>query len=147
MGDRFVISQFMYYAAIIGVFLSFGCSSSEPVPTRGSAEIRAESEASAINVLRILNTATATYFARNGRYPSVEELIDAGLVNIDDALSAEALYRYSISETETGYEIIARPEDDSWAHYYCNEGGIIRSEVGRPATAESAPVDSIFRTD
>ncbi len=147
MRDRFVISQFTYYAAIIGVFLSFGCSSSEPVPTRWSAEIRAESEASAINVLRILNTATATYFARNGRYPSVEELIDAGLVNIDDALSAEALYRYSTSETEAGYEIIARPEDDSWAHYYCNEGGIIRSEVGRPATAESAPVDSIFRTD
>ena len=135
------MSHLRYYTAIIGALLLFGCSSSEEVPVSGTVELRAESEASAMSVVRILNTATANYFARNGSYPSVEELTGAGLVNIDDASSAEALYRYNISETETGYIIIALPEQESWTHYYIDGEGVIRSEIGRTATAESTPAE------
>ena len=137
--------------AIVGALLLLGCSSSEEgrsvnPNTDQSAEdalgeTRTEGEASAVSVLRILNRAAVTYFARNGRYPSVEELTEAGLVNIEDAANSQGPYRYSISETETGYEIVAHPEEESWAHFYCNETGVIRSEIGRPANAESAPAN------
>ncbi len=137
--------------AIVGALLLLGCSSSEEgrsvnLSTDQSArdalgETRVEGEASAVNVLRILNTAAVTYFARNGGYPSVEELTEAGLVNIEEAANLQGPYRYSISETETGYEIVAHPEEESWAHFYCNETGVIRSEIGRPANAESAPAN------
>ena len=65
--------------AIVGALLLLGCSSSEEgrsvnLNTDQSAEdalgeMRAEGEASAVGVLRVLNTAAVTYFARNGRYP------------------------------------------------------------------------------
>ena len=135
-------------AAIGGALLLLGCSSSEEgrsvnVNTDQSAEgvlgeTAAEGEASAVSVLRILNTAAVTYFARNGRYPSVEELTEAGLVNIEDAANSQGPYRYSISRTETGYEMVALPEEESWTHFY---SAIIRSEIGRPADAESAPAN------
>ncbi len=138
-------------AAIVGALLLLGCSSSEEdrpgnVNTDQSAEdalgeARAEGEALAVSVLRILNTAAVTYFARNGRYPSLEELDEAGLVNLEDAADSQGPYEYSITETETGYEIVARSEEESWAHFYCDETGIIRSEIGRPANAESAPAN------
>ena len=138
-------------AASVGALLLLGCSSSEDgrsvnLNTDQSAEdalgeTRAEGEASAVGVLRVLNTAAVTYFARNGRYPSVEELTEAGLANIEEAANSQGPYRYSISETETGYEVVAHPEEESWAHLYCDETGVIRSEIGRPANAESAPAN------
>ena len=138
-------------AAIVGTLLLLGCSSSEEgrsvnlnadqLAEGALGEMRAEGEASAVTVLRILNTAAVTYFARNRRYPSVEELTEAGLVNMQDAANSQGPYRYHISETETGYEIVARPEEESWAHFYYDETGLIRSEIGRPANAESAPVN------
>jgi hypothetical protein len=138
-------------AAIVGALLLLGCSSAEESRSvnlnadqsaeDALAETRAEGEVSAVSVLRILNTAAVAYFARNGRYPSLEELTEAGLVNLEDAGDSQGPYQYSLSETEAGYEIVARPEEESWAYFYCDETGIIRSEIGRPANAESAPAN------
>ena len=138
-------------ASIVGALLLLGCSSSEEdrsvnlntdeLAEDALGETRAEGEASALSVMRILNTAAVTYRARNGRYPNVEELTEAGLVNIEEAANSQGPYRYSISETETGYEIVAHPEEESWAHFYCDETGVIRSEIGRAANAESAPAN------
>ena len=123
-------------AAIVGALLLLGCSSSEE-----GRSVNLNTDQSAVSVLRILNTAAGTYLARNGRYPSVEELTEAGLVNIAEAANSQGPYRYSISETETGYDIVAHPEEESWVHFYCDETGVIRSEIGQPANAESAPVN------
>jgi hypothetical protein len=114
----------------------------------------AANEASAIRVLRTLDSAEATYQATsgNGNYGTLEQLGDANLIDTTLARGSRNGYRFTVriiteatSETPAKYEAVATPisyRRSGRRSFYVDESGIIRlsDKAGREASANDRPL-------
>jgi len=106
---------------------------------------KAPDENAALDALRKINAAQATYFKINRRYAlTFDELVEARLLNAEPSAAA------------TGYDFKLRPAADAQTfkvsvtpagtpdigikYFFMDQTGVIRAESGKEATAESPPV-------
>lgn len=100
--------------------------------------------ASAFSSLRVVHSAQIAYRARFNEFGDLTELKDAG--TLTDPLIAtgeRGNYTFVINPATLNadnYELSATPSFASWPHYYIDGSGIIRSQIGAAATADSPPL-------
>lgn len=105
----------------------------------------------AINALKIISGAQATFKASNTHFATLQQLGDAGL--IDPVLATGEKYGYYFSVTlitytptqATGFQVSAVPRryrKSGRRSFYLDESGVIRGadRGGNPATAEDKPI-------
>jgi hypothetical protein len=118
--------------------VSVACAGNTPTTPPAT---RAPDETAALDVLRKAGEAQATYFKINRRYAlTFDELVEAHLLSADP------------SAAQTGYDFKLRPAADAQTyrllvvpgnstsgarHFFTDQTGIIRSESGREASADS----------
>ena len=130
-----------------------GCASADETPTAndGNAgrnalllaeqfgvDTAAINEGPAVNLLRTINAAQVAFLYSNGSYAdNFDGLIDAGLVERQGAIG----YTHEIraDRANGSYSVVATPDDPGGRHFYAGPDGVIRSEIGMPATADSTP--------
>lgn len=106
----------------------------------------ATQSASAVNSLRTINSAQASYRSATGTFGTLLQLGTANYI-ADSNLSGGNKSGYLFNVTSANaldYEAVANPVLDpgnSYQHYFINATGIIRVEVGAAATAASDPVN------
>jgi type IV pilus assembly protein PilA len=134
----FSLIELMIVVAIIGIIAAIA------VPYLESAR-QATKSASAINSMRTLNSSQASYHSANGRYGTLAELGNGNYI-ADPSLrsGAKSGYTFNISNaTDLDYEAVADPMLDPtnvFQHYFINASGVIRIEVGGPASLTSNPI-------
>ena len=111
----------------------------------GQSPVKPPQEVLAVDMLRKINEAQATYFKINRRYAlTYDELIEARLLPNEP------------SATETGYDFKLRPAADAASfkisvtpadssatnatHLFMDQTGVIRAEIGKDATADSPAI-------
>ena len=100
----------------------------------------AVNEGPAVNLLRTINAAQVVFLSSNGGYAdSFDSLIDEGLVEPQYADGGTLGYTHEIHSAYGSYSVVATPDDPGGRHFYTGPDGVIRSEIGMPATADSAP--------
>jgi hypothetical protein len=128
-----------------------GCANGAPTtqnkaPSGSSAPAttRAPDEAAALDALRKINEAQSIYFKLHRRYAlGYDELVEARLLKTEP------------SSTGTGYDFKLRPAADAQTyklyvaptdttertarHFFSDQSGALRAEIGKDATAESSP--------
>lgn len=106
---------------------------------------QATKSASAVNSMRTINTSQASYRSATGRYGTLAELGSSNYI-ADPSLSGgeKSGYTFSVSNaTALNYEANADPVLDPtgiFQHYYIDASGVIRVEVGAPATLANNPL-------
>ncbi|MDT4896084.1 MAG: type pilus assembly protein PilA [Acidobacteriota bacterium] len=134
----FSLIELLIVVAIIGIIAAIA------VPYLEKAR-QATKSASAVNSMRTINSAQASYRSATGRYGSLTELGNANYI-ADPSLSGGSKSGYSFNmttATDLNYEAVADPLVDplnAFQHYYIDASAVIRSEVGTPATATSNPI-------
>jgi hypothetical protein len=103
---------------------------------------RTPDEAAAIQALKEVNRAQADFIRRTRRYPqSFNELIAEHLLNTEPT-EEQTGYRFSLapSPDAVSYTLKATPASPGARHFFTDQTGVIRSELDKPATAESPEV-------
>lgn len=126
-----------YLPGIFVLLVLAGC------PERTTDVLRAGKDAAVILDLRSLHTVQTQFLIKNGRYGTLEELRDAGL--IDSHLAAGRKHSYVItivSADARGYVLRADPDAEnklSYRHYYMDQTGLVRLNHSRPAGPSDPP--------
>jgi prepilin-type N-terminal cleavage/methylation domain-containing protein len=134
----FSLIELLIVVAIIGIIASIA------IPYLETAR-QATKSASAINSMRTINSSQASFRSANGRYGTLVELGNGNYI-ADPSLrnGQKSGYSFSVSNaTNLDYEAVADPVLDptnAFQHYYINASGVIRIEVGAPATLASEPL-------
>ncbi|HEX8890456.1 MAG TPA: prepilin-type N-terminal cleavage/methylation domain-containing protein [Pyrinomonadaceae bacterium] len=134
----FSLIELLIVVAIIGIIAAIA------IPYLNQAK-QASQSASAIASLRTINSAQNSYRQATGQFGTLNELGNANYI-ADPSLSAGRKSDYSFSVTNQSnldYEANADPiidPNNAYQHYYINATGVIRIEVGAPATASSNPM-------
>jgi hypothetical protein len=135
---------------LFAVLILNGCSNNTPtmkteVKTAPAGTAKAPNENAALDALRKINEAQATYFKINRRYAlTFDELVEARLLNAEPSAAA------------TGYDFKLRPAADAQTfklsvtpastnstgatYFFMDQTGVIRAETGKEATTESPAV-------
>jgi type IV pilus assembly protein PilA len=132
----FSLIELLIVVAIIGVIATIA------IPNLLTSQ-RSARESSAVGTLRTLMTAEANFitaYGGNARYGTMAELISNDLV--DDELVGSSRNGYSFTLTQTSpvnYYITATPVTNAteMRHFYADDSGLIREELGAAATATS----------
>ncbi|HYO62252.1 MAG TPA: prepilin-type N-terminal cleavage/methylation domain-containing protein [Pyrinomonadaceae bacterium] len=108
---------------------------------------QAARSASAVNSLRLITTGENSYRAARGQFADLPTLSAAGYIS-DDALAAGEKSSYSFAVTlgadpTLNYTATATPVTAPTVnrHFFVNESGVMRAEVGAAATAVSQAID------
>jgi prepilin-type N-terminal cleavage/methylation domain-containing protein len=134
----FSLIELLIVVAIIGIIAAIA------VPYLEQAR-QATKSASAVNSMRTINSAQASYRAALGQYGTLAELGNGNYI-ADPSLAngAKSGYTFSVSNTTAlDYEAVADPIQDPtniFQHYFINATGVIRVEVGAAATITSNPI-------
>lgn len=134
----FSLIELLIVVAIIGIIAAIA------IPYLESAR-QATKSASAVNSMRTINSSQASYRSATGRYGTLVELGNGNYI-ADPSLrdGRKSGYTFSVSNaTDLDFEAVADPVLDPanvFQHYYINASGIIRIEVGAPATLASNPI-------
>ena len=111
------------------------------------ASLRAANEGAAINALRTLSAAEATYqsTAGAGDYGNLEELNSQSLINEAYTTKVRSGYRFELSAYGDSYEVTATPVDypkSGVRSFYVSEDGVIRAadKQGEVADEDDPPV-------
>jgi prepilin-type N-terminal cleavage/methylation domain-containing protein len=131
----FSLIELLIVVAIIGIIASIA------IPYLEQAR-QATKSASAVNSMRTINSAQASYRSANGHYGSLAELGSANYIADPSLRGGEKSgYSFSVANADTlNYEAFANPVLDPlniFQHYYIDASGVIRVEVGAAATATS----------
>jgi prepilin-type N-terminal cleavage/methylation domain-containing protein len=133
----FSLIELLIVVAIIGIISAIA------IPAVLNSK-QAAHNASAIGSLKIIHTAQIAYRARSPQFATLAQLSDAGTLT-DPLLKTgnKSNYVFVINEGTLGpdnFEVTASPTVSPWRYYYMNGSGIIRSNLGSPANADSPPV-------
>jgi len=103
--------------------------------------------ASAVQQLKDIRTAQATYMQRNGHYGSLEDLANVGLIPPELADGENENFRFQLwvdgsTYRVTGMTIKEVPENAPGISFYMDETGVIRAidKARVPADARSEPI-------
>ncbi len=105
-------------------------------------ETAAVYEGAAVSVLRTINVAQVAFLSSTGGYAdSLDDLVDKGLVDPRFRDDGTLGYTYELhpDNANGSYSAVATPDDPGGRHLYTGPDGVIRSEMGKPAIADSAP--------
>jgi hypothetical protein len=125
--------------AILSLSLSTSCNTSpEPAP-----EVTPDENA-VIETLKAVNRAQQDFIRRTRRYAlTYDELVEAYLLK-ERPSGENTGYDVTLkpSPDAVSYTVIATPrsERERYRHFFTDKTGVIRSEIGRAATAESPEV-------
>ena len=98
---------------------------------------KAPDEASALVALKDINTAQADFIRRTRRYAqTTKELIADRLLSGEPKVEGYTIQMIP-SPDAVKYTVTATPQTPDAPHFFTDETGTIRSERGKPATAES----------
>ena len=133
------------------VVLLCGCASEPASPSGGtaaepaSAETTAADEDGALEAVQEIVAAQAVFLTMNRRYAlTVEELVGAITLE-DDPTERDTGYTIRMRGTPAadGYRITAEPPDGAVdkRSFFADASGVIRSELGQPAGADSPALD------
>ena len=137
----FSLIELLIVIAIIGIIATIA------IPNLMTVR-RASQEASAAAMMRSFAQAESMYFSSHGNQVTYGTLND--LVNykfIDDSLLTQDrnYYRFHVNLlSPITYNVTATPEPGTASimrHYYSDETGVIRVELGTPALATSPPLN------
>lgn len=135
----FSLIELLVVVAVIGIIAAIG------IPRLTAAKHGAHA-ASAVASLRSIATSEMVYNQIRGGYADFAALSESGMMP-DAALTSgvKSGYTFTLSVSDSphsGYTAVAEPTDPSYGtpYYFLDETGVIRFEVGGPATAASAPV-------
>jgi len=105
----------------------------------GAGEARQESkEFRAAEEMARAAGAEQAFFARFGRFGSIDELVAAQcLPAAPGERQGSNGYAYELTTADNGFQITASPSSGRGAHFYLDERSGLRSEAGKPASAES----------
>jgi hypothetical protein len=118
----------------IAVSLLASCSSDKSAT---EVATKAADEASALVALKDINTAQADFIRRTRRYAqSTKELITDRLMSGEPKAEGYTIQMIP-SPDAVKYTVTATPQTPDARHFFTDETGTIRSERGKPATAES----------
>jgi prepilin-type N-terminal cleavage/methylation domain-containing protein len=130
------------------VMVIIGIVTAAVLPTVKQALVDAK-ESTALQHLRTIHTAQASYFSKNGRFAAnLAELgppPNAGLISSDLATGEKLGYRYAITPVPDGYAISARPwpPHASARSFYSDSSLLVRYASGlSEATPESLELGS-----
>jgi uncharacterized lipoprotein len=128
-----------------------GCAGSPPAPQQQpdaqaapTPKPQEPNEAAAMEAIGAVNTAQKNYMARYRRYAlSYEELMQ-GVFLKEEPVAEKTGYEIKLRPTADAvrYTIIATPARASTTarHFFSDQNGDIRAELGKDATAESPTV-------
>jgi prepilin-type N-terminal cleavage/methylation domain-containing protein len=140
----FSLIELLIVVAIIGIIAAI------TIPYLAQAKQSANG-ASAISALRIIHSAEASYKASNGQYgdraalSNAKYLSDPGLIT-----GTKSKYNFDVTagdpvlgDATLYYKATATPSSEParWQHYFIDVTGIMRTNLGAPATASSAPLN------
>jgi hypothetical protein len=129
--------------ALISGFL-LACSSQSTGPAAPAPQSKPPDETAALRALRNVNNAQTSYFTRNRRYAlSYDELTEARALIEEPTLAATGYeIRMRPSPDATRYTVSAVPANSAAGarHFFTDQTGIIRSEEGKDATAQSPEI-------
>ncbi|HEY0408086.1 MAG TPA: prepilin-type N-terminal cleavage/methylation domain-containing protein [Pyrinomonadaceae bacterium] len=139
----FSLIELLIVVAIIGIIAAI------TIPYLAQAKQSANS-ASAISSLRLIHSSEASYKASNGRYGDRAALSNAKFLS-DPGLVAGVKSHYNFDVTAGDpllgdatlyYKAVASPanEPTRWQHYFIDATGVMRINLGAPATASSNPL-------
>ncbi len=137
----FTLIELMIVIAIIAIIAAIA------IPNLLRSRIQAN-EAGALQNLRACVSAEAAYHAQNNHYTAtLSDLTDATPPFLNgDWTVAKNGYTYEFGGVESNYTINANPTT-FWTTgtkgFYCDASGIIRYELGAPATVDSTPIPDI----
>jgi hypothetical protein len=121
-------------AVALALFL-FGCAQPQAPPAKAD-------EGAAVTALGQINQAQKDYFRRYRRYAlAYEELVAEHLLSAEPMASGYDI-RMKPSADASRYVLTAGPTDASSSarHLFSDQTGVIRSEQGKDATAESPAI-------
>lgn len=106
-------------------------------------------ESSAVASIRLIREGEKKFLETAGRYATLKELSDSGLVNPEFASEVSAGYRLSVRLKQNGFETFATPVrygsvlGTGKRSFYGDESGRLRegNKGGREASSEDEPVD------
>jgi len=114
-----------------------------PVMTRINEDL-------AIATLRGIRAAQRDFRQTHGRYATLGELVQAGLLSSNFSDGRNLGYRYDMQVTGERYHVVAVPEKYGTNRYWCtgtmsvymNETGVIRGNFGnrKEASSEDEPI-------
>lgn len=134
----FSLIELLIVVAIIGIIAAISI-------TYLTSAKQASQSASAISSLRTINSAQNSYRQSMGQYGTLVELGNGGYI-ADPSLAAgqKSQYLFVITNnTDLNYESNADPLTDpnnAFQHYYIDASGVIRKNIGAPASAASTPI-------
>lgn len=107
--------------------------------------------ASAVSSLRVIYSSQASYRTASGTYGDLATLGNAKYIadpNLLAGLKGEYFFEITLGDADLGdptiyYRANANPSStpERWQHYMIDSSGVMRFEVGVPATVDSAPMD------
>ena len=118
-------------------------NNSSPSAAQSSNE-KPPDERAALDTIAKIGDAQSNYFRRNRRYAlTFDELIEAHLLNSDPD-SAKSGYDFSLrpaADAQT-YKLSVSPtaSKTNARHFFSDESGGVRAEIGKDATADSPKV-------
>jgi hypothetical protein len=131
MGDRSQLKSRLLLGAALAVILA---TISIPTVIRPR---QPSNEANAVAILRKVNTAEATYLASTGRYGSMTQLVESGLLD-SSLLRTNSGYVFSVTVESNDYRATATPESDHTGRYeyYSRPDGVVHFSLN---TAKAPP--------
>lgn len=140
----FSLIELLIVVAIIGIIAAIA------IPYMVQAK-QSSNGASAVSSLRIIASGEASYKALYGVYSNMATLGTTNFIN-DPGIKAgnKSHYNFAITVGDAGlgydatqyFSATAVSADDParWTNYFIDASGVMRSEVGAPATRSSAPM-------
>jgi hypothetical protein len=113
------------------------------IPALRKARLAAQS-AGALSALRTVVTAQHTYRLQNKVYGTLADLAPQGTLDVSlrTGRKSSHLFTIALGARAESFTCTATPEEDpaSMPHYFTDESGVIRINVGAPADITSPPI-------
>ncbi|HKV37871.1 MAG TPA: prepilin-type N-terminal cleavage/methylation domain-containing protein [Blastocatellia bacterium] len=138
----FTLIELLIVVAIIGIITAIA------VPSLKKAR-QAAFASSAVASLRTINTAEALYYRKGTGYGLLANLAPDGTLDTVLASGSKGDYNFVITLSNLDvngnpqrFQVTADPQETVivLTHYFIDDTGVIRANVGAPATATSAPL-------
>jgi prepilin-type N-terminal cleavage/methylation domain-containing protein len=132
----FSLIELMAVVAILAIIMAIA------IPGLRLARQKASS-GSAIQSLRTIVSAQYMHKISSGEYGELADLEDDGVIHEDLSDGSKSGYSFTLtlSPDAESFTCVATPEDpEEFEHFYVDETGVIRSNKGAPADADSNPI-------
>ncbi|HVF49432.1 MAG TPA: prepilin-type N-terminal cleavage/methylation domain-containing protein [Pyrinomonadaceae bacterium] len=136
----FSLIELLIVVALLGIISAIA------VPYLLAAQ-QASRAASAVASLRLIHSSEISYRATNDTYGAMDDLSRTGHINDPNLkVGRKNLYDFAVAvgaDPARNYTATAVPVfmPESYHHYFIDESGVLRFNVGAAATVASTPVD------